>query len=200
MKGSSCDWCGVCDPEVSELNALSCSFAGCPPDAATYHQDCLERFLKSVGLDKCVRPLVAPAPDGEGSRARAMTHKHTARRIADWARSRARARARTPIDPTPNVLASPLRSADPPPPVPSPEPRSRKVGFKCPRGCGKASAHAKPCPGTIQKSHPIIHKNATASSAARHSRRRPRRPPRSRGTAPRRRPGARRSAPRRSER
>ena len=75
VKGSSCDWCGgVCDPEVSELNALSCSFAGCPPDAATYHQDCLERFLKSVGLDKCVRPLVAPAPDGEGSRARAMTH------------------------------------------------------------------------------------------------------------------------------
>lgn len=159
VKGSSCDWCGgVCDPEASELNALSCSFAGCPPDAATYHQDCLERFLKSVGLDKCVRPLVAPAPDGEGSRARAMTHI-TPRVVLLTRRDLARAaRARAPIDPTPNVLASPLRSADPPP-VPSPEPRSRKVGFKCPRGCGKASAHAKPCPGTIQKSHPIIHKN-----------------------------------------
>ena len=164
MKGSSCDWCGgVCDPEVSELNALSCSFAGCPPDAATYHQDCLERFLKSVGLDKCVRPLVAPAPDGEGSRARAMTHI-TPRVVLLTGRDLARAaRARAPIDPTPNVLASPLRSADPPPSPPL-DPlinhrRSRKVGFKCPRGCGKASAHAKPCPGTIQKSHPIIHKN-----------------------------------------
>ena len=116
VKGSSCDWCGgVCDPEVSELNALSCSFAGCPPDAATYHQDCLERFLKSVGLDKCVRPLVAPAPDGEGSRARAMTHI-TPRVVLLTGRDLARAaRARAPIDPTPNVLASPLRSADPPP-------------------------------------------------------------------------------------
>ena len=204
VKGSSCDWCGgVCDPEVSELNALSCSFAGCPPDAATYHQDCLERFLKSVGLDKCVRPLVAPAPDGEGSRARAMTHI-TPRVVLLTRRDLARAaRARAPIDPTPNVLASPLRSADPPP---LPSTRSSTTAGAARSGSSARAGAARPprtpsrAPGPSKSPIPSSTRTATARSAARHSRRRPRRPPRSRGTAPRRRPGARRSAPRRSER
>ena len=33
--------------------------------------------------------------------------------------------------------------------------RNRKTGFKCPRGCGKATKFDKPCPGKIDKSHPI---------------------------------------------
>ncbi len=33
--------------------------------------------------------------------------------------------------------------------------RNRKTGFKCPRGCGKGSAFKDPCPGKIDKSHPI---------------------------------------------
>ncbi|KAL6758115.1 hypothetical protein V8C86DRAFT_1549659 [Haematococcus lacustris] len=34
--------------------------------------------------------------------------------------------------------------------------KNRKTGFRCPRGCGKGSAHTQPCPGRIDKSHPII--------------------------------------------
>ncbi|WIA12645.1 hypothetical protein OEZ85_006297 [Tetradesmus obliquus] len=37
--------------------------------------------------------------------------------------------------------------------------RNRKTGFKCPRGCGKGSAHTEPCPGKIDKSHPIHPRN-----------------------------------------
>jgi hypothetical protein len=37
--------------------------------------------------------------------------------------------------------------------------RNRKTGFKCPRGCGKGSAHKDPCPGKIDKSHPIHPRN-----------------------------------------
>eukprot|EP00882_Tetradesmus_deserticola_P030785 GHRQ01034734.1.p2 GENE.GHRQ01034734.1~~GHRQ01034734.1.p2 ORF type:complete len:117 (-),score=34.63 GHRQ01034734.1:231-581(-) len=37
--------------------------------------------------------------------------------------------------------------------------RNRKTGFKCPRGCGKGSAHKEPCPGKIDKSHPIHPRN-----------------------------------------
>ena len=55
--GSQCDWCGeTCDPDVAELNALTCTFAECPPEASVYHQDCLEKYLKSIKLDKCVEP------------------------------------------------------------------------------------------------------------------------------------------------
>ena len=28
--------------------------------------------------------------------------------------------------------------------------KSRKTGFKCPRGCGKDSKHASPCPGRVR--------------------------------------------------
>lgn len=37
--------------------------------------------------------------------------------------------------------------------------RNRKTGFKCPRGCGKGSRHPEPCPGKIDKSHPIHPRN-----------------------------------------
>eukprot|EP00199_Chlamydomonas_sp_CCMP681_P001608 CAMPEP_0119117740 /NCGR_PEP_ID=MMETSP1180-20130426/53006_1 /TAXON_ID=3052 ORGANISM="Chlamydomonas cf sp, Strain CCMP681" /NCGR_SAMPLE_ID=MMETSP1180 /ASSEMBLY_ACC=CAM_ASM_000741 /LENGTH=381 /DNA_ID=CAMNT_0007107033 /DNA_START=1038 /DNA_END=2180 /DNA_ORIENTATION=+ len=37
--------------------------------------------------------------------------------------------------------------------------RNRKTGFPCPRGCGKGTTEAQPCPGRITKSHPIIPRN-----------------------------------------
>jgi hypothetical protein len=37
--------------------------------------------------------------------------------------------------------------------------RNRKTGFKCPRGCGKGTKHSGPCPGKIDKSHPIHPRN-----------------------------------------
>ncbi|KAG1680596.1 hypothetical protein FOA52_015044 [Chlamydomonas sp. UWO 241] len=39
--------------------------------------------------------------------------------------------------------------------------KSRKTGFKCPRGCGKGSSFGGPCPGRIDKSHPIYPRNET---------------------------------------
>ena len=37
--------------------------------------------------------------------------------------------------------------------------RNRKTGFKCPRGCGKGTTFKEPCPGKIDKSHPIHPRN-----------------------------------------
>eukprot|EP00884_Botryococcus_braunii_P007397 jgi/Botrbrau1/16659/Bobra.0068s0075.1 len=68
---------------LTKLNALDCTFPNCPKECSVYHQDCLEKYLKSIRLEK-----------------------------------------------------------------------NRKTGFKCPRGCGKSSKH-EPCPGKIDKSHPI---------------------------------------------
>lgn len=80
-----CDFCGdLCDPTTADLNALDCTFAGCPSDASVYHQDCLEKYLRSIRCEK-----------------------------------------------------------------------NRKTGFKCPRGCGKATRFPEPCPGKIDKSHPV---------------------------------------------
>lgn len=92
LQGYKCDFCGQgCDPEAEELNALDCTFAQCPQEAAVYHQDCLEKYLKSVRLEK-----------------------------------------------------------------------SRKTGFKCPRGCGKGTKFSDSCPGKITKSHPIHIRNDEA--------------------------------------
>lgn len=53
VKGYRCDLCSrECDPEAEEINALDCSYSNCPADAAVYHQDCLEKYLKSVKLEK----------------------------------------------------------------------------------------------------------------------------------------------------
>lgn len=53
-----CDLCGeACDPETQELNALDCTYAPkCPPECAVYHQDCLEKYLKNIRLEKCGLP------------------------------------------------------------------------------------------------------------------------------------------------
>ena len=53
VRGYLCDLCGrACDPEAEELNALDCSFGNCPTESAVYHQDCLEKYLKSIRLEK----------------------------------------------------------------------------------------------------------------------------------------------------
>jgi hypothetical protein len=49
----NCDLCGVqCDAGAEELNCLSCTFGQC--ESGIYHQDCLEKFLKRIGCEKCV--------------------------------------------------------------------------------------------------------------------------------------------------
>lgn len=51
--GYTCDYCGKgCNSDAQELNALDCTFAQCPSSAAVYHQDCLEKYLKSIRLEK----------------------------------------------------------------------------------------------------------------------------------------------------
>lgn len=48
-----CELCGEpADPSAEELNALTCTFAQC--NASIYHQDCLEKYLKRSGCEKCV--------------------------------------------------------------------------------------------------------------------------------------------------
>lgn len=52
MVTGMCDICGhTCDSATDELNALTCTFAQC--DSLVYHQDCLEKFLKSIKCEKC---------------------------------------------------------------------------------------------------------------------------------------------------
>ena len=133
--GSLCDWCGeTCDPDVAELNALTCTFAECPPEASVYHQDCVEKYLKSIKLDKCVGPPASRRV------ARAAIERET-RDLASLFR-------RTPSDAHPRAFpARVLTSTFPPRP---PQHRSRKAGYRCPRGCGKKSMFDKPCPGTVR--------------------------------------------------
>ncbi len=53
LEGFLCDLCGApCDPQAQELNALDCTFSNCPPEASVYHQDCLEKYLKGIRLEK----------------------------------------------------------------------------------------------------------------------------------------------------
>lgn len=48
-----CDLCGTeADSEVSDVVALDCSFRACPPESAMYHQACLEKYLKSIRLER----------------------------------------------------------------------------------------------------------------------------------------------------
>ena len=112
---------------------LDCTFEACSEAACCYHQECLERYLKSIRCERCVRrrtplrvlalgagrpaagaPLAAPA--------RALTQDAGRRRACS----------------------------------------NRKTGFKCPRGCGKQTAFERPCPGKVDKSHPI-HPRAEAT-------------------------------------
>jgi hypothetical protein len=56
VRGFKCDFCGdLCDPDTCQLNALTCTFPHCPKECSVYHQDCLEKYLKSIRLEKCVR-------------------------------------------------------------------------------------------------------------------------------------------------
>lgn len=46
-----CDLCGEeCDQATSILNALDCSFPKC--SSALYHQECLEKYLRSIKCEK----------------------------------------------------------------------------------------------------------------------------------------------------
>ena len=48
----ACELCGeTCDAGAEELNALTCTFVQC--NASVYHQDCLEKYLKRSGCEKC---------------------------------------------------------------------------------------------------------------------------------------------------
>lgn len=48
----SCEYCGEpCDSTQDELNAINCTFEGCP-SPEIYHQSCIEAYLKSIRLDK----------------------------------------------------------------------------------------------------------------------------------------------------
>lgn len=49
----SCDLCGEeVDSEVADAVALDCSFAQCDPASSCYHTHCLEKYLKSIRLEK----------------------------------------------------------------------------------------------------------------------------------------------------
>lgn len=37
-----------------DRNLLSCSFPSCGGFGMMYHQDCIERYLKSIRLERCV--------------------------------------------------------------------------------------------------------------------------------------------------
>ena len=53
-----------CDASADELNLLSCTFQQCC-GSGLYHQDCLEKFLKRTGCEKCVifaSVMLAPDP------------------------------------------------------------------------------------------------------------------------------------------
>ena len=107
---------------------------GVSPEASVYHQDCVEKYLKSVKLDKCVGPPASRRV------ARAAIERET-RDLASLFR-------RTPSDAHPRAFpARVLTSTFPPRP---PQHRSRKAGYRCPRGCGKKSMFDKPCPGTVR--------------------------------------------------
>lgn len=46
-----CELCGFCcNPDTEELNALDCTYKSCP--SQVYHQDCLNRYLKSLRIEK----------------------------------------------------------------------------------------------------------------------------------------------------
>ena len=46
--------CGLTRPSAADRNQLSCSFPVCDSYGLVYHQDCIERYLKSIRLERCV--------------------------------------------------------------------------------------------------------------------------------------------------
>ena len=61
IEGAICDLCGqVCDTATQELNNLDCTYKPCSDLGAKfclYHQDCLEKYLKGLRLEKCALAL-----------------------------------------------------------------------------------------------------------------------------------------------
>lgn len=52
-KDTLCDFCGkVCDAEVHELNQLTCTYSLCPEGNRIFHQDCVEKHLKGLKLER----------------------------------------------------------------------------------------------------------------------------------------------------
>ena len=137
--GSVCDWCAERCEGNDELNALSCTFAECPASAAVYHQDCLEKYLKTIKLEKCARAIAVPV----ATRRRRRPRRASRRRLSQFASPPRPRGSRAP--PSPRV------SDVPPPAHPRARVRrSRKTGFRCPRGCSKASEYDRPCPGKVR--------------------------------------------------
>lgn len=46
----NCDFCGQPCDDLDELNELTCSFSGCSVHSP-YHQDCVEKYLRSIKLE-----------------------------------------------------------------------------------------------------------------------------------------------------
>jgi hypothetical protein len=50
---STCDLCGEeADSEVTEVVALDCSYAQCPAECELFHQSCVEKYLKTLKLER----------------------------------------------------------------------------------------------------------------------------------------------------
>ena len=64
QEGQLCDYCGEALESTQELNLLCCTYCG--DDDNCYHQDCLERYLKSI---RCERRGAASARVRAGLRA-----------------------------------------------------------------------------------------------------------------------------------
>ncbi|KAG0586899.1 hypothetical protein KC19_2G125700 [Ceratodon purpureus] len=64
-----CEYCGeVCDSTQDELNAIACTFEGCP-SPTIYHQHCIETYLKTIRLDKQRKTgFQCPRGCGKGSK------------------------------------------------------------------------------------------------------------------------------------
>ena len=138
--GSVCDWCAERCEGNDELNALSCTFAECPASAAVYHQDCLEKYLKTIKLEKCARAIAVPV----ATRRRRRPRRASRRRLSQFASPTA-----PPARISRAALAARFRRSAPRPPRARVR-RSRKTGFRCPRGCSKASEYDRPCPGKVR--------------------------------------------------
>lgn len=49
IEGKICDLCGEACEATQELNGLDCTFCG---DEYCYHQECLEKYLKSIRCER----------------------------------------------------------------------------------------------------------------------------------------------------
>lgn len=101
--GRTCDLCGevcestqeLCAPRVTRRaraatdgrpprsNLLDCTFEACSQAECCYHQDCLERYLKSIRCERCVARATGRWPGlptaSPGGLARAAPRAHACR-------------------------------------------------------------------------------------------------------------------------